>query len=74
MLTKSKEFHEFIKENSKHPLLKRKGIPECLTFITFRITKYPLILEAILKCSLDIDGERDNLERALCKAKVRFLF
>lgn len=47
-----------------HPLLKKKGIPECILFVTQRLTKYPLLVEPLIKtCNAQEEGE--DLRKAL---------
>jgi A-kinase anchor protein 13 len=50
--------------------MKKKGIPECILFMTHRITKYPLMIEAIIKYSRDQQEETATLRRALHNIKV----
>lgn len=52
-----------------NPLLKKKGIPECILFVTQRLTKYPLLVEPLIKTSVASE-EADNLKKALSLVKV----
>lgn len=36
---------------ARSPLLRRHGVPECILLVTQRITKYPVLIERILKNS-----------------------
>lgn len=36
---------------TRSPLLRRHGVPECILLVTQRITKYPVLIERILKNS-----------------------
>ncbi|KAB7501101.1 Rho guanine nucleotide exchange factor 18 [Armadillidium nasatum] len=45
--------------------MKKKGIPECILFVTHRVTKYPLMIEAIIKYSKDQPEETATLKKAL---------
>ncbi|KAK7579648.1 hypothetical protein V9T40_000277 [Parthenolecanium corni] len=47
----SSRFSAFVNYCQNNPLLKKKGIPECILTVTQRITKYPLLIEAIIKTS-----------------------
>lgn len=47
-----------------NPLLKKKGIPECILFVTQRLTKYPLLVEPLIKTSTTTE-ETTNLREAL---------
>lgn len=51
-----------------HPLLKKKGIPECILFVTQRLTKYPLLIEPLIKTCM-VPNEGDNLRKALALVK-----
>jgi len=49
-------------------MLARKNVPECLLLVAQRITKYPLLIEALAKTSLT-SSERDDFVKALLSAK-----
>lgn len=51
-----------------NPLLKKKGIPECILFVTQRLTKYPLLVEPLIKTGVSQE-EADNLKKALSLVK-----
>jgi hypothetical protein len=53
-----------------NPLLKKKGIPECILFVTQRLTKYPLLIEPLIKTSKDNKLEQEKLSKALALVKV----
>ncbi|XP_064103577.1 rho guanine nucleotide exchange factor 18-like isoform X9 [Macrobrachium nipponense] len=65
ILKTDRRFQAFIRQKSLHPLMKKKGIPECILFVTHRVTKYPLILEALMKYSKDQEEELISLKHAL---------
>ncbi|CAL4065020.1 unnamed protein product, partial [Meganyctiphanes norvegica] len=65
ILKTDRRFQNFIRQRSNHPLMKRKGIPECILFVTHRVTKYPLMLEAFIKYSKDQEEELQALKKAL---------
>ncbi|KAM8715174.1 hypothetical protein ACLKA7_002252 [Drosophila subpalustris] len=58
-------FSEWYKHCLQNPLLKKKGIPECILFVTQRLTKYPLLIEPLLKSARDNKLETDKLQHAL---------
>ncbi|KAH8404867.1 hypothetical protein KR222_007404, partial [Zaprionus bogoriensis] len=58
-------FAEWYKHCLQNPLLKKKGIPECILFVTQRLTKYPLLIEPLLKSARDNRLETDKLQHAL---------
>lgn len=49
-----------------------QGVPECVLFVAQRLTKYPLLLEPLLKTAGDDMHERELLQKALCGVKVRY--
>ncbi|XP_066155730.1 rho guanine nucleotide exchange factor 18 isoform X2 [Euwallacea fornicatus] len=57
-------FGEFVKHCQTNPLLKKKGFCECILFVTHRLTKYPLIIDAMIKTSKDNRDEQDTLKKA----------
>ncbi|XP_065202278.1 rho guanine nucleotide exchange factor 18 isoform X2 [Planococcus citri] len=62
-------FAEFVKYCQNNPLLKKKGIPECILFVTQRLTKYPLLIEPLIKTSKENKVEVDKLTGALTYIK-----
>ena len=73
MLKTDRRFQNFIRQKSLHPLMKKKGIPESILFITHRVTKYPLILDALMKYSKDQVEESAILFKAQSCVKVSVL-
>ncbi|XP_039749048.1 rho guanine nucleotide exchange factor 28 isoform X5 [Pararge aegeria] len=59
----------FIRKCQQNPLLRKKGVPECVLFVAQRLTKYPLLLEPLLKTAGEDVGERELLQKALCGVK-----
>ncbi|XP_058807396.1 A-kinase anchor protein 13 isoform X2 [Phymastichus coffea] len=57
-------FARFVRHCQNNPLLKKKGVHECITFVTQRVTKYPLLIEALIKTGVTSE-ETDNLCKAL---------
>ncbi|XP_014274451.1 rho guanine nucleotide exchange factor 2 isoform X3 [Halyomorpha halys] len=62
-------FAEFVKHCQANPLLKKKGIPECILFVTQRLTKYPLLIDPLIKTTKDNKEEHGRLERSLVLVK-----
>ncbi|XP_025202662.1 rho guanine nucleotide exchange factor 18 isoform X3 [Melanaphis sacchari] len=69
VLEKDPAFFNFIKHCQANPLLKKKGIPECVLFVTQRLTKYPLLIEPLIKTSKENKIECEKLSRALAMVK-----
>ncbi|XP_026811955.1 rho guanine nucleotide exchange factor 18 isoform X3 [Rhopalosiphum maidis] len=69
VLEKDPAFFNFIKHCQANPLLKKKGIPECVLFVTQRLTKYPLLIEPLIKTSKENKIESEKLSRALAMVK-----
>ncbi|XP_045507012.1 rho guanine nucleotide exchange factor 28 isoform X1 [Colias croceus] len=59
----------FIRKCQQNPLLRKKGVPECVLFVAQRLTKYPLLLEPLLKTAGEDLTERELLQKALCGVK-----
>ncbi|XP_043500724.1 rho guanine nucleotide exchange factor 28 isoform X2 [Polistes fuscatus] len=57
-------FARFVRHCQTNPLLKKKGIPECILFVTQRLTKYPLLVEPLIKTGIMPD-EGESLKKAL---------
>ncbi|XP_059486689.1 rho guanine nucleotide exchange factor 18-like isoform X3 [Neocloeon triangulifer] len=68
-LHQDQRFGEFVKHCQTNPLLKKKGIPECVLFVTQRLTKYPLLIEPLIKTAKDNKPEQEKLSRALALVK-----
>lgn len=62
-------FGEFVRHCQTNPLLKKKGIPECILFVTQRLTKYPLLIEPLIKTSKENRQEQEALQKALILIK-----
>ncbi|NXW93306.1 ARHG2 factor, partial [Alopecoenas beccarii] len=69
LLARDKRFQQFIRRMTRSPLLRRHGVPECILLVTQRITKYPVLIERILKNSKDNEAEVSDLSRALALVK-----
>ncbi|XP_044739376.1 rho guanine nucleotide exchange factor 18 isoform X3 [Chrysoperla carnea] len=62
-------FGQFVRHCQSNPLLKKKGIPECILFVTQRLTKYPLLIEPLIKTSKENKIEQEKLQKALTLVK-----
>lgn len=69
MTSRDPTFAEWYKHCLTNPLLKKKGIPECILFVTQRLTKYPLLIEPLLKSAREDKLECDKLQHALALVK-----
>ncbi|XP_066589609.1 rho guanine nucleotide exchange factor 2 isoform X2 [Prorops nasuta] len=63
-LRHDQRFARFVRQCQTNPLLKKKGIPECILFVTQRLTKYPLLVEPLIK-TVFTQEEEENLRRAM---------
>ncbi|KAH0956661.1 hypothetical protein HN011_006687 [Eciton burchellii] len=61
-------FARFVRHCQTNPVLKKKGIPECILFVTQRLTKYPLLVEPLIKTGKASD-ENEDLRKALILVK-----
>lgn len=68
-LTEDPNFSEWYKHCQQNPLLKKKGIPECILFVTQRLTKYPLLIDPLLKSSREDKVEQEKLQKAMTLVK-----
>ncbi|CRL03266.1 CLUMA_CG016484, isoform C [Clunio marinus] len=64
-MTEDLSFAEWYKHCLQNPLLKKKGIPECILFVTQRLTKYPLLIQPLLKSSVEDKVEQEKLLKAM---------
>lgn len=67
--TREPRLARFIRKCQQNPMLRKKGVPECVLFVAQRLTKYPLLLEPLLKTAGDDVTERELLQKALCGVK-----
>ncbi|XP_076019628.1 rho guanine nucleotide exchange factor 28 isoform X3 [Genypterus blacodes] len=65
----NKRFQNFVKQQSNNSLVRRKEIPECILLVTQRITKYPVLLERILRYTQEDTEEHVDLSRALAQVR-----
>ncbi|KAK2718344.1 hypothetical protein QYM36_005602 [Artemia franciscana] len=65
ILKADRKFQAFVRTCSQNPLCKKKGIPECILFVTQRITKYPLLVDPLIKTSRDKPEENFKLQQVM---------
>ncbi|XP_032395527.1 rho guanine nucleotide exchange factor 28 isoform X2 [Etheostoma spectabile] len=65
----NKRFQNFIKQQGNNSLVRRREIPECILLVTQRITKYPVLLERILKYTQEETEEHADLSKALVQIR-----
>ncbi|CAL8320528.1 unnamed protein product [Lota lota] len=65
----NKRFQNFVKQQSNNSLVRRREIPECILLVTQRITKYPVLLERILKYTREATQEHADLLKALAQIR-----
>ena len=74
MIKEDRKFAAFARQCTMNPLCKKKGIPECILFVTQRITKYPLLIDPLIKTSREQPDECLKLQQVLGFVKVRSFF
>ena len=65
VLKSDRRFQEFVQQCSNNPLLRKMGIPECILTVTTRITKYPLLIEPLIKTAKERPEEQQKLRNCL---------
>ncbi|KAI9556440.1 hypothetical protein GHT06_016228 [Daphnia sinensis] len=65
MIKEDRKFAAFARQCTMNPLCKKKGIPECILFVTQRITKYPLLIDPLIKTSREQPEECLKLQQVL---------
>lgn len=61
----NKKLQHFVKQQSNNILVKRREVPEFILLVTQRITKYPVLLERILRYTKEGSQEYCDLSQAL---------
>lgn len=69
MIKEDRKFAAFARQCTMNPLCKKKGIPECILFVTQRITKYPLLIDPLIKTSREQPEECLKLQEVLSFVK-----
>ena len=70
LMKSDRRFTHFVRSCANNPLLKKKGIPECILFVTTRLTKYPLLIDALIKTARDRPQEKQKLKDASMFVRV----
>lgn len=70
-ITEDQTFAEWNKHCLQNPLLKKKGIPECLLFVSQRLTKYPLLIQPLSKSALNLDDKVEHEKLAQAESLVK---
>ncbi|XP_074605537.1 rho guanine nucleotide exchange factor 18 cysts isoform X13 [Brevipalpus obovatus] len=65
ILKTDRKFQSFVKKYCYQPLCKTRGIPECILLITQRITKYPLLIDSLIKTTRDTKNDWVDLKDAI---------
>ncbi|RWS10069.1 A-kinase anchor protein 13-like protein [Dinothrombium tinctorium] len=69
ILKTDRKFQAFVKKYSSKPLCKGRGIPECILLVTQRVTKYPLLIDRLIKATKDNVSDYNDLQQALQNVK-----
>ncbi|KAM3824607.1 rho guanine nucleotide exchange factor 2 isoform 2-T2 [Vipera latastei] len=69
LFTRDKRFQQFIRRLSRSSVLRRHGVQECILLVTQRITKYPGLIDRILKNSKGNEVDQKDLSTALILVK-----
>nr|XP_020449363.1 rho guanine nucleotide exchange factor 28-like isoform X2 [Monopterus albus] len=65
----NKKLQNFVKQQSNNSLVRRREVPEFILLVTQHITKYPLLLERILKYTREESQEHSDLSSALAQIR-----
>ncbi|XP_054481012.1 rho guanine nucleotide exchange factor 18a [Anoplopoma fimbria] len=68
-LQNNKKLQIHVRKIGQHPLVRRLGIPECFLLVTQRITKYPVLVERIIKNTEADTDEYRSLVQGLALIK-----
>ncbi|XP_026177143.1 rho guanine nucleotide exchange factor 28-like isoform X1 [Mastacembelus armatus] len=65
----NKKLQNFVRQQSNNSLVRRREVPEFILLVTQRITKYPVLLERILKYTQEGSQEHSDLSGALAQIR-----
>ncbi|XP_028832067.1 rho guanine nucleotide exchange factor 18a isoform X1 [Denticeps clupeoides] len=68
-LQSNKKFQYLMRKISQHSIVRRLEVPTCILMVTQRITKYPVLVERIIKNTEANTQEHQDLVRALALIK-----
>lgn len=69
LMQKDKKFADFMKKCSLNKYCRRLSIPECITLVTQRLTKYPILIEAIVKTTKESKPDFNSLKNSITLVK-----
>eukprot|EP00112_Aurelia_sp_Birch-Aquarium-sp1_P002119 Seg123.17 transcript_id=Seg123.17/GoldUCD/mRNA.D3Y31 product="Rho guanine nucleotide exchange factor 18" protein_id=Seg123.17/GoldUCD/D3Y31 len=69
LMKTDKKFALFVRKCMLNERVRRLSIPECITLATQRLTKYPLLFEAVLKATKESKNDYQNVKGSLVKVK-----
>ncbi|XP_065060171.1 rho guanine nucleotide exchange factor 18-like isoform X2 [Rhopilema esculentum] len=69
LMKTDKKFALFVRKCMLNERVRRLSIPECITLATQRLTKYPLLFEAVLKATKEAKSDYENLRKSITKVK-----
>ncbi|XP_068734073.1 rho guanine nucleotide exchange factor 28-like isoform X3 [Montipora capricornis] len=69
LMQKDKKFADFMKKCSLNKYCRRLSIPECITLVTQRLTKYPMLIEAIVKTTKEAKPDFVSLKNSITLVK-----
>lgn len=70
LLRTDKKFAVFIKKCNANKYCRRLSIPECITLVTQRLTKYPMLIEAIVKTTKESKPDFSSLKNSITLIKM----
>ena len=59
----------FLSQQSSDPLCRRLELKDMLPMATQRLTKYPMLLENLLKCTPQNSADRTHIESAITRSR-----
>lgn len=69
LMQKDKKFADFVKKCSLNKYCRRLSVPECITLVTQRLTKYPMLIEAIVKTTKEAQPDFKSLKNSITLVK-----
>lgn len=70
LLRTDKKFAHFIKKCNTNKYCRRLSIPECITLVTQRLTKYPMLIEAIVKTTKESKPDFSSLKNSITLVRM----
>ncbi|CAI9536196.1 unnamed protein product, partial [Staurois parvus] len=69
LMRENKKFQNLMKKIGNSSIVRRLGVPECILLVTQRITKYPVLVERIIKNTEEGTEDYEALTQALTLIK-----